>query len=130
MTLRTLLKNQRGQAIVEMALILPLLLMLLMGMMEMGRIGNAYLTATHAARHGARYGAVGGSNTEITNKVLQAAPSFDPSKVTVTIEPQNRGVGDDITVSVVYPIQLIAPLISGIVGNPVLVTSKVIMRLE
>jgi Flp pilus assembly protein TadG len=130
MKLRTLCKNQRGQAIVEMALILPLLLMMLMGMVEMGRIGNAYLTATHAARHGARYGAVGGSNTEIINKVLQAAPSFDPAKVTVTILPQNRGVGDDITVSVVYPIELIAPLISGLVNNPVLVTSTVIMKLE
>ncbi len=130
MKLRNLLKSQRGQAIVEMALVLPLLLMLLMGMVEVGRIGNAYLTATHAARHGARYGAIGGSNTEITDKVLQAAPTFDPSKVTVGIEPHNRGIGDDITVSVSYPIVLITPVVSGIIPNPVFVTSTVIMRLE
>ncbi|MBS4021937.1 MAG: pilus assembly protein [Dethiobacter sp.] len=130
MYLRTLMKSQQGQAIVEMALVLPIIILLLMGIFEMGRVGNAYLTVTHAARHGARYGAVGGSNTEITDKVMQAAPTLDQSKVAVTIEPLIRSAGGDITVTVAYPIELITPVLSGIVSNPVLVKSAVVMRLE
>jgi Flp pilus assembly protein TadG len=118
--------NERGQALVEFTLVVPLLVLLLFGIVEAGRIGNAYLTVTHAARHGARYGAVGADNGQITARVADSAAALNPSSIQTNISR----TGDDIRVTVAYPIHLITPVISGIVPNPVLVSSAVVMRME
>lgn len=48
-------KNSRGQGLVEFALILPLLLVVLFGVFDLGRIYFSTITLTSAAREGARY---------------------------------------------------------------------------
>ena len=48
-------KRQKGQGLVEFALILPVLLMLLLAIIEMGLIFQAYLEVQHAAREAARF---------------------------------------------------------------------------
>lgn len=47
--------KSRGQAFVEMALILPLLLLLVVGAIELGRVYYAKIVITNAAREGAYY---------------------------------------------------------------------------
>lgn len=130
MKLPRLIKSERGQAMVETALIMPLLILMLMGMVEMGRLGNAYLTVTHAARHGARYGAVGGSNSEIIEKVKYAAVPLNVDNLSVTINPEtNRLTGNDLSITVAYPVELFIPVFSGL-ASPINVQSTVIMRVE
>lgn len=65
--------GQRGQAIVELTLTLPLLLILLLGLIEMGHAMNAYLTIVAAGRDSARLGAqLGVANTlPLKNAVTQ-----------------------------------------------------------
>jgi len=48
-------RQQRGANLVEMALVLPLLLMLLMGVVDVGRAFYSYVTLTNAVREGARF---------------------------------------------------------------------------
>jgi uncharacterized repeat protein (TIGR01451 family) len=56
-------KKTRGQTMVEFALILPLLLLVLLGIIEFGRILFVYVTVTSTSREGARFGsAVGAQN--------------------------------------------------------------------
>lgn len=50
--------RERGQAVVEVALILPLLLVLVFGMIEFGRALNYWIDMTHLANEGARYATV------------------------------------------------------------------------
>ena len=50
-------RNERGAAAVEFALVMPLLLMLLFGIISTGMTFSDHLSATNAAREGARYGA-------------------------------------------------------------------------
>ncbi|MBI1880601.1 MAG: pilus assembly protein, partial [Chloroflexi bacterium] len=51
-----MLRNkQKGQGLVEFALILPLLLLLLVGIVEAGRLIWAFITVQTAAREAARY---------------------------------------------------------------------------
>lgn len=48
-------REDRGQALVEMALVVVLLLLLLLGIVDFGRAMHTYVVITNAAREGARY---------------------------------------------------------------------------
>ena len=53
------MKSEKGQSLVEFALVLPLLILLLFGIIDFGRIFNAYLTIDHAGRDAARTASIG-----------------------------------------------------------------------
>lgn len=63
MALRGWKKNSRGQAILETALAIPLILLVIMGIVELGRMMFIYDQVTNAAREGARWAAVQPSST-------------------------------------------------------------------
>jgi len=53
---RSILKDsQSGQELVEFALVLPLLLLVVFGVLDLGRVFHSAITITNAAREGARY---------------------------------------------------------------------------
>lgn len=131
-----LYREQHGQALVEMALVLPLFFLLLFGVIEMGRIGHAYITVSNAAREGARLATIGEEeDSKIREAVLNAAPGLNLSALTVEITPnqlnrQSSFSGQPVSVQVTYPVQLIIPVISNVIPNPVVVKSTLTMRLE
>ncbi len=51
-------RRDEGAAALEFAIVLPVLLLLLLGMIEFGYAYQAQLAVTHAAREGARFAAV------------------------------------------------------------------------
>jgi hypothetical protein len=59
--LRTLRKSEDGQAVVELALAVPVLLIVVLGIVDFGRAVNYWNNDTHLAAIGARYAAVGGT---------------------------------------------------------------------
>lgn len=65
----------KGQSVVEMAFALPILLLLVVGIIELGFALNAYVQTINAVREGARFGSMGGSDTGITT-VVQGATSY------------------------------------------------------
>ena len=125
-----ILKNQKGQALVEFALILPILLLLVMGILQFGMMLNSYLTIENASREGARVGIIGSTNAEIINAIIATSPSLDPNKLTVTITPTNRVAGDTLTVAINYNYELIVPIISSLLNNEVTLNSQTSMRVE
>ncbi|MGE5587656.1 MAG: TadE/TadG family type IV pilus assembly protein [Clostridia bacterium] len=125
-------RNERGQALVEMALVLTVLLLLLAGIIEFGRILSAQLIVSHASREGARIGVLGKADTEITERVLTAASVLDASKITVSITPPQSGRvrGAELRVEVSYSVDIVVPLLSGILTNPYPVRGVTVMRVE
>ena len=130
--IKRLLKTNKGQALVEFALILPLLLVLIFGVIEFGRIFGAELTVNNSAREGARLGAIGAADSLIITRVLNSSGMLDSSKVAVTITPaeSSRARGGEIQVNVSYPVTVFAPFISVITGEIVTVDSSCVMRVE
>lgn len=51
-------RRNAGQSIVELALLLPVLMLLVVGVFDLGRAFHALITITNAAREGARYGSL------------------------------------------------------------------------
>ena len=126
------LKNQKGQALVELAIILPILLMLVMGILQFGMMLNSYLTIENAAREGARAGIIGSSDAEIQNLIISTSPSLNPKNLTVSITPTeiNRKSGNTLTVKVTYNYDLIVPIISSLFNNMVVLNGQTSMRVE
>lgn len=65
--------RERGTATVELAVVLPLLLLLLVGVWEVGRMLEVKKHLASAAREGGRLAATGLANEEEVRSVVQAA---------------------------------------------------------
>lgn len=124
------IKENKGQSFVEFALILPILLIIVMGIIEFGLMFNAYLTISNASREAARYGSLGGSDIEITERVVLVASHLDETALSVTVTPASRSRGDMLSVLVSYDYELITPIISNILSPFIDLESETIVRME
>jgi hypothetical protein len=81
----------QGQAVVELAMTLPVLLLLILGLINLGLMINAQIVLTQAAWEGARAGATltdpGHGDSEIIGAVLRAATGLDAAGVEIDIDP-------------------------------------------
>jgi Flp pilus assembly protein TadG len=99
---------------VEFALLLPVLLLIIFGVIDFGRAINAQITLTQAAREGARLAALGypatGTNS-VTSRAQGAAVGLSPVTVTVSSScPLNAGVGADAVVKTSYSFSFVTPV--------------------
>lgn len=117
---------------VELALVLPLLLFIIMGSLDMGRILHSYLVITNASREGARLGSVGGSDAAIRQRVKEVAPTLKLTDDTIGILPaeENRKPGAALTVRVSYALELVTPFLNRLLPNPFPLTAATTMRVE
>ena len=92
-TINAIRRHEGGASLVEFALIAPLLILLLLGIIEFGYLFGQYNEVRHSAREGARYAAVsnpdrdggGVSSTDVVDAVCEAI-ELPGSSVTVTME--------------------------------------------
>lgn len=100
------LKNERGQALVEFALVIPIFMMLLLGILQFGIVFNNYITLTDAARAGSRVAAVSRLDALRESKakaaVEDAAGGLDKSKLDVEVD-SSWAPGEQVTVTAKYP---------------------------
>jgi len=124
------IKNNRGQALVEFALVLPVLLLFVVGMMDFGLIINQYIVVAEAAREGARSAALGNTDSAVTTVAKTAASSIDTSQLTVTISPGTTRVrGNSVTVTVAKPVA-ITQFLSSFFPSGLTVQGTTTMRVE
>lgn len=142
------MKNEKGLAMVEFAIVAPLLFVILFGIIEFGLLMYDKAVLTNACREGARQGIVyfdgrtiGGVETIAKNGVTfyyenNYLFSFDEN---ATIEPTATASGTvsgaSLTVTVTYPYKFL--LFSGLMklvgGNPdgsITLSAESVMRLE
>ncbi|MBB3113823.1 Flp pilus assembly protein TadG [Paenibacillus phyllosphaerae] len=123
-----MIKDQRGQSIVEFALLLPLLLLLLCGIVDLGRLLFAYSSLQMTVQETVRLGGLGRSDAEMTTYAKGHLRVGDPSGMTVTISPAQsvRKSGQNLTVTVHYSLPLITPVMTAIIPAPVLSANSTI----
>jgi Flp pilus assembly protein TadG len=106
-------RGESGAALVEFALVLPLLLVILLGMLDFGKGFNYWIDETHLANEGARWAAVNknpGSGTlaqyiqgqadtkELLNGGTAQVPS--PARVCISFPNGTQNAGDPVKVTV------------------------------
>lgn len=126
------LNNNRGQAIVEFVLIIPLVFLLIFAMLETGRYVHAAYELEHASREAARVGAIGGSDTDVRSAVTLNTYGLDAQLVSVQINPTelSRDSGDQLTVTVSYQFSPITPFVGAIFTDGMNMSASISMRVE
>ncbi len=93
------MKHNEGSALVEMAVILPVMMLLITGVCSLGIVLNNYLVLTSAVQSGAMQVALsaGQSNIDPCNiaatQVVAAAPTLNPSNITYTFNFNGTAAG-------------------------------------
>lgn len=92
---------ERGVAAVEFALLTPLLVLFLLGIIEFGQGYNTKITLTHSAREGVRALVVGNDPEAAAEGT---APQLDPAQLNVMSDTcDSTTAGDPVSVTVTYP---------------------------
>ena len=100
--------NEKGQTMTEFAIVLPIFVVLLFGIIQFGIIFNNYVSLTDAARAAARKGAVsrnsGDPAGDCRSQGLAAAGDLDQSKLKLNCFSSNGWMqGSDVEVDATYP---------------------------
>ena len=124
---RHLHRNEHGQTLVEFALIVPIFILVLMGIFDLGRAVYAYNTISNASREGIRVAIVDQSAAAIRDEVVSQTPGLGvaPADVDVTFRMPGSAavcvspiaIACEIEVVVNYDYQAATPLIGNIVGT-------------
>lgn len=147
-------RGERGAALVEMAIILPIFVVLIFGLLEFGITYNSYISLRQGTREATRQGVVGnfGPTTNCSLTGLSAGTSTDIQKLMCSAKTQSglsysdtrvkvlsgngdfttAGTftkGDSLIVCTEYPVDSVAKFISPLLGGAILKT-KTQMRIE
>lgn len=121
---RARLRSRRGQSLVEFALILPVLMIMVFGIIDFGLGLRSYISLTNATREGARFAAIGNtagaypancngtSNTTVVGRVcytIEGLDLADLTSVSVTY-PNGQMPGNSVVVSADYTYNYITPV--------------------
>ncbi len=123
-------KGQKGQSLVEVALAMPLLILVLMGILDLGRAYFTYVTLADAAAEGAAYGALHPGQTALiidraadaSNGLVQLEPEM------VSVIQSDLSLGSPITVTVEYDYQIITPIVQRFVPSGTLTMKATVVQ--
>jgi len=136
-------RRQRGQAMIEFAIVVPVMMLIILGIVAFGAMWSHQLKLNNASREGARHGIVcGATDAEIEAivrdraKLLANSQAGPDTRLTVDIDPPETPerlagllAGEPLTVTVHYDDYIAVPIF-GIFANPKRLVSVTTMRLE
>jgi Flp pilus assembly protein TadG len=135
------MRREEGQALAEFALILPILVLLLFGVLEFGKLFNYWLDEAHLANSGARWAAVdslpgGATLQQYVRSQADTNQLKSNAHVCISFPSGTHNVGDPVKVNVTYTTGV--PIVTAIVnkffggGSPasIKVAGSSTMRLE
>ena len=130
-------KREDGQAMVEFALILPIFLLILCGIIDFGWLFYNQLSLNNACREGARYAVVNTAENADTLAIINHIENTtttvfanDGIDISVTYSSPGDPTSGDIEVSMEAEISFFTPVLSTILGKEKTITSTVIMKVE
>ncbi|WP_024367158.1 TadE/TadG family type IV pilus assembly protein [Arthrobacter sp. TB 26] len=96
--------SERGAVAVEFALLAPVLVMMLLGIMEFGRAYNTQITLSSAAREGVRVMAINNNAAAARTAAKSSAPALKPvlADTNITITPATCTTGAQVTLKITY----------------------------
>lgn len=119
-------QRDRGAVAVEFALVAPILLALVAGIVEFSHVYNLQISVTQAAREAAREMAIEDDQDAAALAAVAGAPGLSGADFGYTFSPETCTAGENMTVTISYP----SATLTGIFGSTVTVTGTGAMRCE
>jgi Flp pilus assembly protein TadG len=132
-------KRERGQSLVELVLVLPFLLLLLLGIVDLGRVFNAYIAITNASREGAVFGSTYPPAGDPVKEAVIRMVVLQELRPTVMLNPALIQItsigstpGSPVTVTVQYPFSAVSLIMESFLpgGNPFMLTATTVMMVR
>jgi Flp pilus assembly protein TadG len=122
-------RGQQGQELVEYALALPVMLLLLMSILDLGRVVYVYSALNNSVREGARYGIIQPTDAlGIETVVRTRAVGLNPTELSVSVVQPDLHT---IRVRATYLFTAVTPIVGALVGsNQWMVGSQATMQVE
>lgn len=120
------MKSEKGQSLVEFALVLPVLIMLLFGIIDFSNYFYKSLTIDHAGREAARAASIGQSEGDV--KLVAQKQSFNDIGVVVNFVPTSDSE-KEAKITITYSVKLLTPGVGSLVGT-IPITNTTVMRVE
>lgn len=115
--------GDRGAAAVEFAIVLPLLLLLTFGVIDLGRVLFTFIAVQEAAQEGAMFGSfMPDDHSAVRQRVIESieSPVLDAGDVSVACPASDR-----IEVAVTHDLELLTPIVGEWFGGSVTLTRAV-----
>jgi Flp pilus assembly protein TadG len=122
-------RSRRGQAIVEFALVVPIFILIVVGLFDVGRAVYAYNTAANAAREGARVAIVNQDAVAIRAKTVEAGVALRLTDADITLTPCTAWMCT-YSVTVEVPYEPVMPLIGDIFNPTIRSTASMPVEFE
>ena len=121
--------RQSGQDLVEYTLALPIVLLFLMGILDLGRVVYVYSALHNSVRDGARYGVIRPTDTAGIEAVVRSKTGgLDQAELTVQVVQPDT---ETIQVQAIYQFEVVTPFASALIGsNQWQLGSQSTMRVE
>lgn len=124
---------ERGAALVEFAVLAPLLILLLFGIIEFAWIFSQNLDVRHGAREGARLAAVDelpASAQEVADAICDRMDTVETTSTLISVDATGDTIGNEITVKVQAPPTTLTGIMSSFIPASLNLTSEVVIRAE
>lgn len=118
--------GEGGQSTVELALCLPILVLLLAAVIQVGAVALDRVRLWHAAREAARVASVDSDPEQIERAATKAGPN--PVRVTVEPDEMDRRPGDPVSVTLEHESDGIVPILGRLFSIPL--EARAVMRIE
>jgi len=127
------LRRKKGQTLVDTALLLPIFILILAGILDFGWILGNQLMVSNGSRDGARYAIVNSEaanlQTLVSTRVRSNPGLASTTDVTVTVTKSTDQT--DLTVTVNKKVPVLTPLAGAFLGGQeIILTSSTVMRVE
>ena len=134
------LKGEKGQSVVEVALILPILIVILGGIIDFGWVYSCQISANNAVREAARYASIhlydssSDDDAAAARNIVATHAAQLPDTTSVDLacfDTDGNGSDDAVMVTVTAPIPLITGISSTLLGrSSITISTSSTMKIE
>ena len=125
-----MIRNSKGQSTVEFALVLPILILILVGIIEFGLIFKTTIQLNYGANEIARAVSLDATPADVTTISTSVFSDLEASSLQVLVSPAGVVKGQAITVQITYNYKLITPIMGSILGNTINLKGKSVIIKE
>lgn len=114
-----MMKNEKGQSLVEFVLVIPIFLLLVLFIVDLGRVAYTYTNLHFTVQETVRMGSFGHTDDEMKTYARTHFSAGKSAELIIGITPATRKSGERVKVTITYPLEPIMPFAELALNGPI-----------